>query len=113
MSSINLSEPISLDADSVNRAVSKVSPGIYALDATSSGPFKISYVGRSDTDLNSRLQSWIGKYRYFKAAYSSSPKAAFEGECHLYHDYKPSDNQVHPARPVNSGWECPRCTIFD
>lgn len=113
MPSPKLSDPFVLTEAKIDETVRKTSAGVYVLDSTDTAPFVVSYVGRSDVDLNKRLKKWVGTYQYFKAAYSSSPKAAFEGECHLYHDYEPSDNQVHPARPENSGWECPRCTIFD
>ncbi len=97
----------------IDAQVTKISPGVYVLDATSSGPWTDSYVGRSDTDLNGRLHDWVGKYKYFKAAYLPSAKAAFEAECELYHALRPKDNVNHPARPAFSGWTCPRCYIFD
>jgi hypothetical protein len=55
----------------------------------------------------------VGKYKRFKYGYASSAKAAFEKECKLYHDFEPRDNEVHPARPAGTNWECPRCPIFD
>jgi hypothetical protein len=113
MGSPNLSGLHSLSDSTINNEVTRVSPGVYALDATTAGGFTVSYVGRSDTDVNSRLHDWIGEYRYFKFAYCSSAKDAFEAECELYHDYNPPDNKVHPARPYNSGWKCPRCRKFD
>jgi hypothetical protein len=113
MPSPTLSSLFSLTDDEINSQVTKTSAGVYALDATSSGGFTVSYVGRSDTDLKKRLHDWIGKYRYFKYAYCSSAKAAFEAECNLYHDNKPPDNQVHPKRPDDSGWKCPSCRVFD
>jgi hypothetical protein len=113
MASPTLSDPITLNDVRINQTITKTSAGVYVLDKTSTGPFVASYVGRSDGDLNKRLQNWVGKYNYFKAAYCSSPKVAFEAECNLYHDLTPPDNSVHPARPSGSNWECPRCTIFD
>lgn len=112
MASPTLSDTFSLDHDRINQKIIYASPGVYVLDATTSGGFTVSYTGRSDTDVNKRLHDWVGKYKYFKFAYSSSPKDAFEGECNLYHDYRPADNAVHPARPNGSGWKCPRCGIF-
>ncbi len=113
MASPKLSEVISLTDLRINQQVTKTSAGVYVLDASSTGPFTSSYVGRSDTDLNKRLHDWVGKYKYFKGTYCASPKQAFEAECNLYHDLTPPDNVNHPARPSGSGWECPRCTIFD
>jgi hypothetical protein len=42
-----------------------------------------------------------------------SAKAAFDKECDLYHDFKPPDNKVHPARQKGANWTCKRCTVFD
>lgn len=65
-----LSDVFALTDESIDAKVTKTSPGVYVLDATSSGPFTASYVGRSDTDLNARLHNWVGgKYKFFKAHY--------------------------------------------
>jgi len=111
---VELSDPVSLSDEKIDLKVTKVSPGVYVLDDTdSSHPFNNAYVGRSDTDVNGRLHDWTGKgYKYFKFAYCSSAKAAFEVECELYHDLKPPDNVNHPARPSGSNWVCPRCWIY-
>jgi len=103
-----------LTKENINKDVTKISAGVYLLDRTSKGtaPFNNDYVGRSDTDLNDRLQKHVGNYNWFKFEYCASPKAAFELESKLYHDYKPTDNVIHPDRPANSGWKCPHCTIF-
>lgn len=45
----------------------------------------------------------------------TSAKAAFEKECHNYHDFggkEKLDNTIHPDRPAGSGWKCPCCKIF-
>ena len=70
-------------------------------------------MGRSDKDLNDRLKDHIGEYGRFKFEYYGSAKAAFEKECHLYHDFTPQDNKIHPDRPDGSNWKCPVCDIFD
>lgn len=107
-----LSKPIRLTEAEIDAAVTHISPGVYVLDETTSGPWRNDYAGRSDHDLNARLKSWVGSYGFFKAAYLSSAKQAFEAECELFHALAPSDNKVHPARPANSNWACPRCYIF-
>ena len=107
-----LSKPFVLTEQSIDASVTAIKPGVYVLDETTSGPWINSYVGRSDTDLNARLKKWVGKYGYFKAAYMDSGVAAFDAECELFHALAPSDNQVHPARPANSNWVCPRCYTF-
>ncbi len=113
MASTGLKGPHALTKESIDANVTATSPGAYALGKTKEGTFYISYVGRSDGDVNDRLKDHVGKYSQFKFGYFSSPKAAFEKECHLYHDFSPPANDVHPARPSGSGWVCPACTIFD
>lgn len=107
--------PFSLTNKGVDDEVISTSPGAYALGKTDDGGiFHIHYVGRSDDDVHGRLKDHVTQwYPQFKYEYYSSPKAAFEKECDLYHDFKPPDNVNHPARPTGSGWKCPRCTIFD
>jgi len=107
-----LSNPIVLTDKNIDASVTSVSPGVYVLDKTPTGPWVNSYVGRSDTDLNARLKKWVGKYAHFKASYVASAAAAFDAECELFHALAPTDNAVHPARPANSNWVCPRCYIF-
>jgi len=104
-----------LTRENVDASVTRISAGVYLLDRTSTptGAFNNDYVGRSDTDLNARLKTWVGRYNWFKFEYCTSPKAAFDLECKLYHDYMPRDNAIHPDRPTNSGWKCLRCRIFD
>lgn len=103
--------PFSLDHVTIQRVVTRVSPGAYALGYTNDkGSFVVSYVGRSDDNLASRLSNWVGQYDQFKAGYFDSPKQAFEKECKMFHDFggtKSLDNKIHPARPANSGWKCP------
>ncbi len=109
-----LSDVFALTHEKIDATVTRTSPGVYVLDATSSGPFKASYVGRSDTDLNARLHSWEGgKYKFFKGRYCETAKEAFETECELYHTLAELDNTNHPARPSGSTWVCPRCYVFD
>ncbi len=105
-----------LNAETVDKKVTRTSPGAYALGKLRETTFIVKYIGRSDTDVNSRLKDWIGKYPYFKFIYYGSAKAAFEKECNLYHDWgesKSLDNDIHPQRPAGTNWKCPRCNIFD
>ncbi len=102
-----------LTESGIDTNVSRTSAGAYALGRTKDEKFLISYVGRSDDDVNARLKKHVGDYAKFKYGYFSSPKAAFEKECNLYHDFEPPDNKIHPARPDNTNWICPRCSKFD
>ena len=116
MPTLGMQDPHKLDKDTVDKQVMSTSAGNYALgEKDKDEVFKVYYVGRSDSDLNKRLKSWIGKTRrpYFKFSYATSPKAAFEKECENYHDFDPPDNDIHPDRPNNSDWKCPRCRKFD
>jgi hypothetical protein len=116
MATLNMQGPYKLDSTTIDKVVSKISAGNYALGYSNEKTFFVKYVGRADNDLNKRLNDWIGHYKEFKFSYASSPKAAFEKECKNYHDFgenKSLDNKIHPDRPDNSGWKCPECTIFD
>jgi hypothetical protein len=44
----------------IDEAVGRTSPGSYALGYLDGGTFVVFYVGRSDSDVNARLHSWIG-----------------------------------------------------
>ena len=107
-----LSNVISLNATRIDQEVEQGRMGVYVLDATRDGGFTISYAGRSGSDLNKRLKDWIDQYKFFKFAYCTSAKDAFEAECELYHTHQPVGNVNHPARPTGSTWKCPRCSIF-
>jgi hypothetical protein len=112
MANSGLNGPYVLSAANINAVVTQKSPGAYALGDSQGDVFYISRVGRSDTDVNARLKSYEGKYNKFKYGYFPSAKAAFEKECHLYHDFDPPDNVIHPDRPEGSNWSCPRCRVF-
>ena len=96
----------------IYRKVTETKPGVYVLN-TRATILTIQYVGRSDSDVNDRLNQHVGeKYDYFKFQYASSPKDAFEKECEIYHDDNPPDNKIHPDRPDGTDWQCPRCDHF-
>lgn len=115
---LNMEGSYDLTEQSINTKVSKISAGNYALGyLNEENIFVVQYVGRSDYDVNERLQDHIGeKYKKFKYSYATSPKNAFEKECRNYHDFGGSEklaNKIHPDRPQNSDWKCPVCNIFD
>lgn len=92
--------------------------GAYALGyKDQNGVFNVKYVGRSDTDLNARLQQHVGEgYTIFKFQQLSTVYDAFCKECNLYHDFgedKLLDNKEHPDRPEGTDYQCPRCYIFN
>lgn len=116
MATLGMNGFFDLTNDEIDSHVTKTSAGNYALGHVSGETFYVSYIGRSDTDLNDRLKDWIEEYKKFKFSYATSPKAAFEKECQNYHDFGESDklaNKSHPQRPDVTNWKCPVCDIFD
>jgi hypothetical protein len=111
MPSSGLSGPFALTESNILTHIPPRLIGTYALGMTDkrSNTFLVDYVGRSDNDVAARLLGWVGIYKEFKFDYFLSAEAAFEKECHLYHDFNPPDNQLHPARPRNSKARCPHC----
>ena len=110
---------LSVGGGNIEKNVSKTSAGNYALGRTEGSTFYVLYVGRSDTDVKSRLLSWAAektKYTKFKFSYADTIKEAFEKECQNYHDFGESeklDNDIHPDRPKGTDWKCRRCNIFN
>lgn len=119
MATLNMNGTFDLVSSQIEKNITKKSAGNYALGRLEDSTFIVLYVGRSDTDLKNRLLSWVGenvRYKKFKYSYADSQKAAFEKECHNYHDFGGKaklDNETHPDRPENSRWKCPICRIFD
>ncbi|WP_421304111.1 hypothetical protein [Aeromonas veronii] len=119
MASLGLKGPFVLDYDTINEKITEKNAGNYALGSpSSSGGLIVQYVGRSDTDLNARLKqhATTGTYTHFKFDYATSPKAAFEKECHNFHDFGEEiklANAMHPDRPKDANWKCPACNKFD
>lgn len=116
MPSLGMEGAYKLDAETIEKKVTKVSPGNYALgQKNKKGNFVVKYVGRADKNVKTRLKSWVGKtdHPLFKFCYASSAKEAFENECKNFHDFNPSGNDIHPDRPDGATWECPSCDIFD
>jgi|SRR5690554_2076317 len=118
MASLGMNGPYDLTNQKIDAVITNKSAGNYALGYVNEDKtFIVQYVGRSDSDLNGRLKTWVGKeYKSFKYAYATSPKAAFTKECENYHDFGGKDkldNKSHPDRPNGSGWKCPKCDIFD
>ncbi len=113
----DLSIMYKLTYESIDKNV-KQKPGVYVLDKNRSGSFQINFVGRANADLNDRLKQHIAEgYKFFEFEYATSPKEAFEKECELYHDKGGPegklDNKIHPDRPKNTDWKCPKCNIFN
>jgi len=121
MPSTGLKGPYQLSNEEIDRVITIKSPGVYVLERNTpqnSDSFTVHYVGRSDDDLKNRLKNWVGVkgYKRFKCDYFASPKAAFERESMIYHDFNGDkggmDNDIHPQRPEDSNWQCPICDVF-
>lgn len=90
----------------VDRWVTWVSPGVYILSRDGR---TAAYVGRSDTNVGSRIKqsSAAGYYTHFWFEYATSSRDAYLKECEYYHKYNPPDNMNHPAVPFGTNWRCP------
>ena len=108
MTNSGLSGPWPLTTDKIDEIVREIRSGNYLL-GRQGDKFYYRYTGRADVSLNLRLKQWVGKYPDFKADYASSPKAAYEKECWIYHNLEPADNKVHPDKGDNTDWKCPIC----
>lgn len=121
MASLDMQGAYDFNSSEIDRNVTKISSGNYALGylekREEKDTFIVRYVGRSDSDINKELKARLPlKHPKFKFSYATSPKGAFEKECRNYHDFgesKELQNEVHPARPAGTNWECPSCNIFD
>ena len=110
MPEMGLKGPFALTEEEINREISQTSAGVYALDQNhDTGPFRITYVGRSDDDLNKRLHEHKRKYKRFQYEFYGTAREAYEKECALYHDFNPPARISHPAGPQGLKWRCPRC----
>jgi hypothetical protein len=108
--STGLHGPHTLSNAGIDAAAQGIGPGAYALgEVNQAGTFVVSYVGRSDEDLNARLKDHVGTYRHFKYGFLQSAEAAYKKECAMYHDFSPPGNSVHPARPKGSWLACHVC----
>lgn len=113
MAENGLKGPFPLQAPHINGEITEKSAGVYMLDRShEEGPFHVSYVGRSDTDLNARLHEHGARYKRFKYEYHATPEDAFASECILYHQYNPPSTIQHPPRPFGSKWKCAQCKVF-
>lgn len=111
MGSLKLtSKPHLISIVNIDKYVKKNKIGNYALGYMKNGLFTPKYIGRSDNGLNKRLKNYTDtKYNRFKFMYQTSKRNAFIKECENYHDFiKQLDNKIHPRKPDNANWFCPR-----
>jgi hypothetical protein len=112
--STGLLGPLPLRFEHIRSAIASTMPGVFALGCTTAGGdgFGVLLVGRSDTDIGSKLLNYIGTYAHFKYAVFANSALAFEKECDLFHDFSPPNNRRHPERTARSMWMCPRCRQY-
>lgn len=107
-----LTGPYILATDVVNEHVSPGRTGAYALGYIDNhGRFCVTFIGSSQSDLNSKIKEHIGTAQYFKFRHFPNGKASFEKECRLFHEFLPRENFLHPARPKDTVWTCPNCVV--
>jgi len=112
MVTLNMEGSFDLNETTIDAKVTRKSAGNYALGKINkNGGLTVSYVGRSDSDVNDRLKYWAenSTHKKFKFSYAASSKEAFEKECQNYHDFNPPENDIHPDKPDGSNLKCPVC----
>ncbi len=104
--------PFRLNDDVIDREVAPYRPGVFVLGGSGTSTLPDARVGRSDINVNNQLHVYVDSYSYFSFEYCASARDAFEAECRLFHEVKPHDNVVHPARPSGATWKCPGCGLL-
>jgi hypothetical protein len=66
-----------LSDEGIDEALTRTSPGNYALGYMDGDTFTVFYVGRSDSDVRQRLHDWVGMPTRYDG-YASSAKAPWE-----------------------------------
>ena len=74
LGSLQMSGSYPLTEQAIDEALTRTSPGNYALGYMDRGTFIVSYVGRSDSDVKQRLHEWVGAPSDFER-YAPSTKA--------------------------------------
>jgi len=76
MRSLDMDGPYPLSNEAIDEALTRTSPGNYALGYMEDTTFVVFYVGRSDSDVRQRLRNWVGApSRYDR--YAPASKAAW------------------------------------
>lgn len=103
--------PVRLGYDEIETLLPRVSPGVFVLgNLDFQNRFSLNTIGRDDVDLKAGLRSMIGSAGYFMYSVQPTGKAAFDEECRLFHELRPS-RISHPVRSENKDWTCPHCRV--
>lgn len=121
MATLSMGRSYDLTYEEINNNIEDNRIGNYAFGYLNErGRFVVRYVGRSDTDLKTRIRHGVTdmeadpscRYERFKFSYAVSPQEAYEKECRNYHDFVGGHsllNVNHPAKPENHNGNCPVC----
>lgn len=110
MPSLNMNGAYDFDSDTIKDKVEEEEIGNYALGYVKDNSFYVKYVGRSDNDLQKELIARLEKnHSKFKFSYASSDSEAYKKECQNYHDFKPEENEIHPASTAGKNLICHIC----
>lgn len=111
MAKLDMNGPYQLNEKEIKKVLASTRIGNYALGHMNGDKFIVNYVGRSDSDVQGRLVSWVDESPrpLFKYSYADTVREAFEKECKNYHDFSPSDNEIHPDKPEGKTYPCPVC----
>ncbi len=96
----------------VQQVVPKGQSGFYRLGYVLDGRFQTTYVGRSDTCLQSRLFNHVRErwQEEFVVRPTISREEAYRLECLFYHlERAELGNKIHPGKPAGIETECPYC----
>jgi len=105
-----LTEPLELAARVIDAVIRGKTAGAYVIGSRKADHVMlVPYVGRADEDLGARLKIHIGNYEAFSYVLADSPKQAYELQCEIYHELKPSKNGGHPHKPDGIDCACPVC----
>jgi biotin carboxylase len=112
MITLSMEGPYNLNKATVEKIIENDKIGNYALGRKNDkGGITVEYVGRSDSCIKKRLLKWVTESDSpsFKYSYAESIKEAFEKECKNYHNFNPTDNNIHPDKPDGKNYKCPVC----
>jgi len=73
---LEMNGPYPLTDEAIDEALTRTSPGNYALGYMDGDTFSVFYVGRSDSDVRQRLHEWVGMPSRYED-YASPAKASW------------------------------------
>jgi hypothetical protein len=110
--SFELSRTFPFTLHAIENEVRRINaPGVFVLDPPEprvrvAGGF----VGRSDTDIATTLERHVKTgFKTFAYCYVKSATEAYDRECEMWHEWKPTANPAHPTRPAGTKIPCAIC----